>query len=223
MTLNEIISTITTLRSGRNTDEEDLVTAQWAFLVNSWRSKLLRQEASDGKRLVGTVHEQTITIPLTRVDSPKPFPLKGTTIGYKSKSPIPTLLHTRWGNKPSFVGTSPLHPSAQASTIHTLRYQQAARLTGNSERYILDDYLYYYSPEGLDSVSFSGVFEDPYAVEVFMGRDNPFDPYSFQYPLSSTHLDGLYRGLADTEMRILKASVPDTSNDGHEPDPRTGK
>ena len=223
-TLSSIIYTIRELRSGRTTDEESLVDGAWAELIHQWRSKLLRQEASDGKRLVGTVHSQTIIIPLSRVESPLPFPLKGQTIGYKSTKSIPTLLHTRWGNKPSFVGSNPILPSAQPSSLETIRYQLAARMTGNSDRYILHEQdFYYYSSQGLESVSLTGVFEDPYQVEVFMGRDNPFDPFSFPYPLSSTHLDGLYRGLADTELRILKASIPDLTNDGHEPDPRTGK
>ena len=221
-TLQEIISTVSTLRAGRNTDEETLVPAQWKFLVDGWRSKLLRQEASDGKRLVGTIHEQTITVPLARATNP--FPLKGSTIGYKCGKSIPTILHTRWGSTPSFVGANPLLPSAQPSSIHTIRYQQSARLTGNSDRYILQEHeLYYYSPEGLETVHLTGIFEDPYAVEVFMDRDDPFSPYDFKYPLSSTHLDALYRGLAETELRMLKAVLPDLTNDGHEPNPQTGK
>ncbi|MDO7847625.1 hypothetical protein Q5H92_14750 [Hymenobacter sp. M29] len=223
-TLQEIISTLEGLRAGRQTDEQVFTPSEWKFLVDMWRSKLLRQEASDGKRLVGTVHSQTITIPLTRNPSTLPFPMKGQTIGYQSTKKVPTLLHTRWGNKPSFVGSNPILPSAQHSSLETIRYQLAALMTGNSDRYILHEQdFYYYSSQGLESISLTGVFEDPYEVEVFMGRDNPFDPYGFQYPLSTTHLDGLYRGLADTELRILKASIPDLTNDGHEPDPRTGK
>jgi hypothetical protein len=224
MLLSEIIYTVRTLRAGRNTDEESLSDAQIAFLVQSWRAKLLRQEASDGKRLVGTVHEQTIKVPLQRLTTNLPFPMKGTQIGYQSKKSIPTLLHTRWGAKPSFVGTNPFLPSAQPSSLQTIRYQQAAPLTGNVDRYILHEQdLYYYSPDGLESISLTGVFESPFDVEVFLDRVDPFDPYNFQFSLSETHLDTLYRGLADTELRILKASIPDLTNDGHEPDPRTGK
>lgn len=223
-TLSSIIYDIKGLRAGRNTDEESLTDAAWVSLINIWRGKLLRQEASDGKRLVGTIHSQTITIPLARQQSPLPFPMKGQAIGYQSTKKVPTLLHTRWGNKPSFVGSNPLLPSAQHSSLETIRYQLAARMTGNSDRYILHEQdFYYYSSQGLESISLTGVFEDPYAVEVFMGRDNPFSPYDFEYSLSATHLDTLYRGLADTELRILKASIPDLTNDGHEPDPQTGK
>lgn len=223
-TLSEIIATIQGLRSGRQTDEQVFTQAEWVPLINQWRAKLLRQEVSDGKRLVGTIHEQTITIPLERLSTSLPFPGKGLPTAYKSPKPVPTLLHTKWGNKPSFVGTNPVLPSAQPSSLQTIRYQMAATLTGQEDRYILHESdFYYYTSRGITSVAMTGVFEDPYKVEEYLDRVDPFDPYNFQYSLSETHLDTLYRGLADTELRILRASLPDTSNDGHEPNPQTGK
>ncbi len=215
MKASEIIYTLRTLYEKVPTDDADLSDAQWMHLIDIWRAKLLRQDLSDGKQ-VGAVAEQTLCLVTSRWEkSEKNF--MATCRAYKTVR-FPQLLVSKQGETICRVAEHPLEPSYKLTTLQNLRYLLQSRLTSRAPKAILEDQrLYVYSTDVIEEVYLSGIFESPQLVNQFVGTEDPFAPYEFEYPLSATHLDALYRGIMDTSFRTLKATTLDLTNDGHSP------
>lgn len=213
----EIIATIRTLYTRVQTDEQDisLSDAQWMHLVDQWRSKLLRQDLSDGKQ-TGSVVEQTLCLVTSRLPKEEKNFMK-TCRAYKTVR-FPQLLVSKHREVVCRVAERPLEPSYKLTTLGNLPYLLSSRLTAHQPKCVLEDQrLYIYATDVIEEVYLTGIFESPQQVNQFVGTEDPFAPYEFEYPLSATHLDALYRGIMDTSFRTLKATTLDLLNDGHSP------
>lgn len=205
-----------------DSDDNDYLDRMSAFIINYYRSKLIRQDADKGKYLSSDLYVQNLgEVELVKADineccSPKFF-----TCTYRTKNPIPKAVDTSGKPLITFVGTVNGLPFTRTS-FNKHRYDAFAKYTGdNPKYYITNGYLYITHPpvKNIKYINIQGVFEDPTEANEFTtcgcigsGKDC-FQGFDFEYPISSSIFDTIYKMIVQTELSSSKLLVRDDSND----------
>ena len=90
----------------------------------------------------------------------------------------------------------------------------ARSITGLEPKWFeFDGRIYVVTEDPLTDIVIQLVAEDPRKIVELNGGGNVFDPLDFEYPLSNTLRDSIYKLMLDVELKI--SSVPtDMLNDG---------
>jgi len=218
MLLSELIYDIKNLRAGGlQSDDEDISDAQYAFIINGYRAKLLKQEQSKNKMLPTSFLQSLGKVKLvlsteccdgvcalrTEKKLPKTIESRGLTDGFV------------------YVGTYGGELTFQNTSFESKGWNKYAKYTGNKTKwYAKDDYIYIEDAPGMLSfIELRGVFEDPLIAEEFRTcecKDNEEDclvGYDFKYPLPLYMRDTIFKLIMDSEFRMSVSLPPDTTND----------
>lgn len=231
MTLAEIIYTIRTLRSGGNTSDDDGVTDdQWAFIVDYYRAKLVKDRSTAGS-LPQSLVQSLGKVELTK--TPDPCLYEGACILRPVKA-LPKLVTTNKGQELiTFVGsrTQPFSRTTFTGSFFTSHRRYADKLP---YWYLTNDGIRIYQPptQAFKYVVIQGVFEDPVeAAEYKDCKEAGCIGLEVEYPMPSDLMDTLVKMVAQAELSFIRQSIEDESNNLREdtiqkgpgsPPPRTG-
>ena len=217
---SEIIYNIKNLIAGGiQSDDQDLSNRQLAFIVNYYRSKLLKQDQQKGRFNKELYVQNLGKVTLIKADKNECCDITSCVLRTALKVPKP--IETEKGINISFVGT--LGGSPFKKTYHNvLPWKGAAKWTGKTPSwYYQNGYIYVIDPptDMITYVNIQGIFEKPEDAIKFrtcdcpQNNENCFDTLDYEYPLPLHHVDTIVKLIAQTELSILSSVPIDTSND----------
>jgi hypothetical protein len=205
ITAKEIIHNIKNLRAGgKQTDDELLSDFQYLWIIDYYRSMLIKQQVNQGQT-IGEFMKQNlgyIAIKQTDFDDclyetveiPKPIEFHK----------IDGLTYVGDGDRMGYQRTN-----KNASHWHDFR-----KFTSKLPVYYINDgKLVVKHFQGIRDVYVEGVFERPINVIKFNGKFNALDPMEFTYPINSAMLDSLYKLVVDSEIKLSLLLPVDNLND----------
>lgn len=207
--LKEIIANIVNLKaSGVPSDDKDISDSQWVFIINYYRAKLIRQDFERGRTLNESVVQDLGKIQVKEEES-------SVSCRIYTTPDLPVPLEVYKQNLITYVGPYKLNEPYQKTTRNKIEWEFYGKYTGNLTKwYQKENKIYVLNKNRLNVINVQGVFEDPVAVRKFLNKLDPFDPYNFEYPVSITMLDTIYKLILDSEVRTLLTIPEDTTNDG---------
>ena len=215
MTLDQIAYNILNIfRGGRSTNNEHISLSQIKFNIKHYRAMLLRRDFERNVNITRH-HEQDLKcLELELVDASKCCGLPLDCLVARTKLDIPrTVRFKRSDGITQIADPSGLHtiPLINPLAVQSLAYD---RFTKNSRKaYMIEDKLYIYNPEGMDTVDVRGIFEDPEELAKFdCDGDNCYDSGS-PFPLSADLVQAITDGLVKGTFQMLPATPSDTEND----------
>lgn len=223
MTKAEIIYNIRNLTSGGITsDDTKLSDEQWSYIIDYYRARLIKQDLEKGRTNI-SIYEQSLgKVPLILADVNE---CCGEGCALRTEFKIPTPLVTG-DDMILFVGLTDNTP-IMLDKKGSINWSLHNKYTGKDSRWYYDNgYIYIVNPptKMLSEIVIRGPFESPYDALKFRTCDCPanelscsdFDPYNTEYPLPLHQVDVIVKMIAQTELRLLKSSPDDTSNDGQD-------
>jgi hypothetical protein len=215
MTLNEITYNILNLfRGGRSTHNEHISLRQLEFNVHHYRAMLARRDFERNQLISRHLEQDLGCVELVRVDASRccGFPI-GCEVSM-SKLPIPRTIrfNMRDGithiSDPTGLNTIPLIDPIAVQHLPWDRFTKRTR-----KAYMIQDHLFIYNPDGMDTVNIRGVFEDPTDLAKFKcGSSACYDPDS-PYPMPADLVQALTEGLIKGTLQLLAMTENDTLND----------
>lgn len=213
-TLKEIIYTIKNLKGGgKQSDDTALSDENYVDIINYYRAKLIRQEIDRFQKLDPNTIQPLYGLEVERVEFDRGQPLSGKTV-FRTKDKIPRAIETTKNNLVTFVGNNLLGKAFQRSTPYKVHFDVARSITGLEPKWFeFDERIYVVTEDPLEKVVIQLVAENPFKVMELNNKIDIFDPYNFEYPMSDTMRDSLYKLILDVELKI--SAVPtDNLNDG---------
>lgn len=222
LTLTEIIYNIRNLKAGgRASDDSHLSDRNYAFIINYYRTLLIKQDLQKGRHVNSQLVQNLGKVKIKKVD-PKECncDIKGCSL-YKVETPLPKAIEVDGIPQFPFVGTTTGKPF-QRTTYHGLHFSQHSPYTGRMEKWFsLDDDIYIASPNH-NLGKHAGIHilaEDPQAANKYKTCecDNNEECYvgmDFEYPMPMAMLDTLYKMMMDTELRFSDQHLSDNTNNG---------
>jgi hypothetical protein len=214
-TLSEIIYNVKNLRAkGRQSDDTEISDRQYAFIINYYRALLLKREFARTKD-VGNAYQTLGDVKLIKADKNECCDINDCI--YRTEKQLPEALIT------SYVGLTNLNKPFQKTTAERVIWDLQSPLTKHLPKwYETNNYIYIVNPptDSLEIITVRGIFEDPVAANDFKTcgciGDDCFQGYDFDYPMSVTFLDSIYKMMADAEFKINGMFPKDTTNDTQE-------
>ena len=216
MTLKEIVYQIQNLKSGGiKSGDNKLSDEQVADIVHYYRAKLIKQELDRGSRLDPALIQPIFDLQVDRVPFNRKQPISGKTV-FKTVKQIPRAISTKGTNLVTFVGDNLLGRAYQRSTPTKVQLDVFRSYTGLSPKWFeFDSCIYVITEDSLTDIVVQLVAENPTKVNDLNQVGNVYDPLEYEYPLSVTMLDSIFKLMADMELKY--GSLPtDDMNDGQE-------
>lgn len=215
---SELIYDIKNLRAGGlQSDDEDISDEQYAFIINGYRAKLIKQ-LRDKKQMVSSQLLQS----LGKVKLILSTDCCGGVCSLRTEKKIPrTISSSMLSHGFSYVGSYGGERTYQNTSFESRTYDKFAKYTSKETKwYIKDDYLYIDNAPGmLKWIEPRGIFEDPTEAERFRTcecEDNNEDcliGFDYEYPMPLHLRDTIFKMIMESEFRMSVALPPDTSND----------
>lgn len=216
MTAAEIVYRIKDITRGGLVAQEDPISNRLVLhLVNTYRSKIIRQEIAKGNFLSGYYVQSLGLVELITAD--KNFECTIENCILRTLDTLPKPVDTNQVDLLTFVGS--LDGKRYSRTTYgSADYMNYSKYTGNKPRfYELDRYVFVTNPptKTLKYITIQGVFEDPLAANSFTQCGNTNDCYNdleFEYPMSATIIDQVI-SLVYNELKAGQIKPTDTLND----------
>jgi len=223
MLLSEIIYNVKNLISGGVTsDDLNIRDSQFSFIINYYRSKLLKQDSERGRLNLDLYKQNLGKVEVIMADKNECCDIDACIIRTKHK--IPTPSETGSGLNITFVGLLGGNPF-QKQMHNSVMWGNHSKYTKNITKwYYRSGYLYIVNPptNELKWINIEGVFEKPEEAVKFRTCDCPdnnedcFDSLDIKYPLPEYHVDTIVKMIADTELKILTGLGKDDTNNGED-------
>jgi len=215
MTLDEIAYNILNIfRGGRSNNNEHISLTQIKFNVKHYRAMLLRRDFERNGN-VTRHHEQDLKcLELELVDASKccGLPLNCKVARTKLKIPRTVRLKRMDGithvGDPSGIHTIPMIGPLAVQSLPWDRYTKNTR-----KAYMIEDHLYIYNPDGMDTINVRGIFEDPEELVKFDCDGGSCYDDSSSFPISADLVQAITDGLVKGTFQMLPAMPSDTEND----------
>jgi hypothetical protein len=216
-TLKEIIYHIKNLKAkGVQSDDVKLSDREYMFMIDQYRARLIRQYYDKFKE-VSPQDVQDLGYVAVEQCPADEMPVIGGFDMFRTERTIPRMVSTARGSLFTFVGHSPVDLPFQRTSLTKLPWDRHSKYTRAEPKWFDTlSRVYIATEQPINEVFILGVAESPYKVIEFRNELNYNDPYDFEYPLSITLLDALYKMIAEAEFKIVNMEVADTSNDGQE-------
>ena len=212
MTLDEIAyNLLNILRGGRSSNDEHISLAQIKFNIKHYRAMFIRRDYAKHSVVSKTLEQDLGCIPLVRVDASKCCSLDSGCPVYRTNVKLPKPIRFNLQDAFTFIGKPNGTSHISVVEPYMLDYIMYDKYTSKVPRYyMIDEYIYIYSPEGLSNINIRGVFEDPEEVHNFdtCNGGRCYDPKS-QYPLPADMLSAINMGLLQGELQLLSSSPTD--------------
>ena len=220
-TLKEIIYHLKNLKSqGVQSDDNKLSDQEVMFMVDQYRAKLIRQQYDRFK----TINPQDVQdlgyVEVEPAPADEFFAIGGFDV-FQTVREIPRMISTDRGSAFTFVGPSPVDLPFQRTSLTKLPWDRHSRYTKAVPKWFDTlSRVYVATEQPINEVFLLGVAESPYKVLEFKNEIDYSDPYNFEYPISLTMLDSLYKMIAEAEFKIIGMGMEDRKNDGRESTPQ---
>jgi hypothetical protein len=226
MTLNEIAYNLLNLvRGGRSNNDEHISLDQIKFNIKHYRAMFIRRDYAKNGLTTRHVEQDLGCVAVEPVDASKCCSLPSHCVVYRTVQPIPKTIRYNFEEALTYVGDvtgTGTIPMVNSSTIQWLPYDKYTK--DKMKSYMINDFLYIYNAEGLESVNIRGVFENPQDAAQFdeCGPNGCWDDDHHEYPISMDTLQLINQGIIQGELGLLSGSFSDTKNDRQQ-DPQTVK
>ena len=215
MLLSKIIYTIQELRSKfSQSDDNPLSDRQVLFILNYYRSFLIRQDMEKGRPLSPFIIQE-LTLDLEKVDKGIGFVTKDMIL--RTKIEIPKPIEGHMHDYLTYVGRADFEDRWTQLDLQSLKSVSYTRHAGRFPRWFArENYLYLKFPPTctVNKVLVRGVFEEPELVAKLAGKILPFQGQEWDYPISNNMLSTIIRMLEESEFRFTFAIPKDNENDG---------
>jgi hypothetical protein len=222
MLASELIYNIKNLRAGGvQSDDEKISDRQYAFIIDYYRAKLVRQEEQKYSRLGREEIQDLGKVKLIQAD-PHECDCPSDACVLRTELPLPKSLKLAARSHGfNFVGMYG-GMSWQEETWHSGPWSMHAKYTGGKTKWILKGrYIYILNPESdrLAYINIQGLFEDPREANQFRTcecEENGLEcqtGYDYEYPISAHLVDTLVKMIVESELRLSTILPPDMAND----------
>ena len=225
MKASQIIYNIQNLRQkGVQTDTNNLSDAQIMFMVDYYRSKLLKQQL-DTKQKIGDIYNQDLgLIELVKSNEIEDelvcnFPIAIKKCIVRTKYKLPQIFEHGGEFLINYFGTYDFVGGFTPTTYNKLEWDLRSKYTKNTIKYFyLNGHIYIYNSNiNLKYVRLIGLFVEPLEVEIFKKQNGKTqitnaDIYDFEYPVNSSMIDTINKLIIDSEYRLLLAVQKDNTN-----------
>ena len=224
MTLDEIAYNILNLvRGGRSHHDEHISLDQIKFNIKHYRAMYIRRDHAKNGFTSRHIEQDLGCVYLEPVDASKCCKLITDCAVYRTRQPIPKTIRYNFEEAISHVGDisgTGTIPMVNSNTIQWLPYDKFTK--GKMKAYMIDNFLYIYNAEGIETINIRGVFEDPQEVSNFdiCEGGGCYDDSHHPFPISMDMLGMINSGLVSGELQLLSGSFSDTENDRMQ-DPKT--
>lgn len=219
--LSEIIFNIRNLRrAGKVSDDDSISERQWAFIINYYRARLIKQDYQKGRMMSGNIVQNLGQVTLIEADKNECCDINDCVL--RIEKPLPRPVDTDQFPLITYVGLLDGSRSFQRTTYERAIYDQHAKYTGKQPKwYELGNYIYIINPpsKALQYINIQGVFEDPLEALKYRTCDCPgngescYQGEDFEYPLGIDKIDTLNKMIMEAEMKFAMILPQDKTND----------
>ena len=216
MLLSKIIYTIQELRSKfSQSDDNPLSDRQVLFILNYYRSFLIRQDMEKGRPLSPFIIQE-LTLDLEKVDKGIGFVTKDMIL--RTKITIPKPIEGHMHDYLTYVGRADFEDRWTQLDLQSLKSVSYTRHAGRFPRWFArENFIYVKFPPTCTTtkVLIRGVFEEPELVAKLAGKILPLiTGMEWDYPISNNMLSTIIRMLEESEFKFTFAIPKDHENDG---------
>lgn len=215
MTLDEIAYNLLNLiRGGRSNHDENISLDQIKFNIKHYRAVFIRRDFARNGLITRHLEQDLGCLELEKVDASKCCSLPSSCPVYRTKLSIPRTVRFNFKDSITYTGdvTGLKHiPMIQPYEVAYLPYD---KYTANKPKtYMIEDYLYVYNPNGMDTINVRGIFEDPEEIQKFKTCDGPCYDENYSFPMPMDMVSLITAGLINGELKLLAGSFTDDEND----------
>jgi hypothetical protein len=209
MTLKEIIYNT---KDSLGSDAEEMTNAQYKFIIDYYRTKLLQQRIEKGKKLAPVFAPAIHSIEVVQVKDDDPGCYNLDCAIYKTVEKIPAIIPYSLHSSLLYLGSTDGHLGFQETSFQALSFEDYARYIKKQPKwFIMGDNIYISNPpdEQISSITIQGVFEDPIAAASLCTDfdENCLRDYDVEYPISGGMLDTIYKLMVDSELKGLVSEI----------------
>jgi hypothetical protein len=218
MTLNEIAyNLLNLLRGGRSHHDEHISLDQIKFNIKHYRAVFIRRDYAKNGFTSRHIEQDLGRIDLTPVDASKACNIVTNCPVYRTVKTIPKTIRYNFEEAITYVGDVTGYGTIPMVSSNMIQWLPFDRYTSKQRKaYMIDDYLYIYNAEGLETINVRGVFEDPEDVADFercKEEKKCYDDSKDDFPISIDMLSLINQGLIAGELNLLSRTFSDTEND----------
>ena len=224
MTLDEIAYNLLNLvRGGRSNHDEHISLDQIKFNIKHYRAMFIRRDYAKNGFNSRHVEQDLGCVDIIPVDASKCCNIETDCPVYRTKQELPKTVRYNFEEAITHVGDVTgigTIPMVNSNTIQWLPYDKFTK--GKMKAYMINNYLYIYNAQGIESINIRGVFEDPQDVSEFneCAAGGCYDDAIHDFPISMDMLQQINQGILGGELSLLSGSFSDTKNDRQQ-DPET--
>ena len=215
MLLSKIVYSIQDLRSKfSQSDDNPLSDRQVLFILNYYRSFLIRQDMEKGRPLSPFVMQE-LTLDLEKVDKGIGFTTNDKIL--RTVIEIPKPIEGHMHDYLTYVGRVDFEDRWTQLDLQSLKSVNYTRHAGRFPRWFAREskiYVKFPPTCTVKKVLIRGVFEEPELVAKLAGKIGPFQGQEWDYPISNNMLSTIMRMLEESEFRFTFAIPKDHENDG---------
>jgi len=215
MLLSKIIYTIQELRSKfSQSDDNPLSDRQVLFILNYYRSFLIRQDMEKGRPLSPFLMQE-LTLDLEKVDKGIGFNTNDKIL--RTTIEIPKPIEGHMHDYLTYVGRADFEDRWTQLDLQSLKSVAYTRHAGRFPRWFAREskiYVKFPPTCTVSKVLVRGVFEEPEIAAKLAGKIAPFTGQEWDYPISNNMLSTIIKMLEDSEFRFTFAIPKDHENDG---------
>lgn len=224
MTLDEIAyNLLNLLRGGRSNNDEHISLDQIKFNILHYRATFIRRDHAKNGFTSRHIEQDLGCVRLKPVDASKCCNIDTDCPVYRTIKELPKTIRYNFQEAITHVGDVTgigTIPMVNSNTIQWLPHDKYTK--GKMKAYMINNFLYVYNAEGLETINVRGVFEDPQEVSNFDECEGGgcYNDSKHPFPISMDMLSMINAGLVAGELQLLVGSFSDTENDRMQ-DPKT--
>jgi hypothetical protein len=202
----ELVYNIKNLKSGGKTsDDNPMSDMQWLFIIDYYRSQLIRQQQTANQTISEFIVQEVETgIKLCEFDDNL----------FESDKIIPKPIEIHKRDLILHVGGDD-EISYQRLSFNNYLWKKHSRYTSKEKFYFIkNSKVILGNMLGRKNILVRGVFERPIDIVKLSTSYNVLDPLDFEYPVSNNMMDSIIKLISDAEMKILHMIPKDDFNDG---------
>ena len=215
MLLSKIIYNIQDIRGKfAQSDDNPLSDRQVLFILNYYRSFLIRQDMEKGRPLSPFIIQE-LTLDLEKADKGIGFTTNDKIL--RTKIEIPKPIEGHMHDYLTYVGRADFEDRWTELSLQSISSVSATRHAGRFPRwFVRENKINVMFPPTciVSKVLVRGVFEEPEKVAKLAGKILPFTGMEWDYPISNNMLSTILRMLEESEFKFTFAIPKDNENDG---------
>ena len=193
-------------RGGIQSNSESLSDRLVAFSIHYYRAKLIKESKDKGKLLTGYLIQNLGKVEVIKADKNECSVISDCII--RTKNPLPKAIDTAGTSLITYEGSLDGLDPYQRTTSNRVIFDAHQKYTGDLSKWFdLGNHLYIVNSPNkiLKYINIQGIFEDPSAAKSYNTCGSTTECYEgmdYEYPMSSTMIDTIYKMMMDAEMKL---------------------